>query len=192
VIERHDRTVSVDLSYSSERLAAMIQAATQPKPQPTMVTAANFGTVIGEWKLDQAPPNTPPSAALLADKIFPSVHLATGATLTLTGQRTTRGGSGGGTAAIDCVEIFPMSGGPGLRFEAENMRLRGYMIRSAPFASGGHLIGHFGYFASAQFEFPGSEGDYMVKVRYVEESTGNTKLAVSVRDAATAGVRTVR
>lgn len=180
VIERQDRIVTLDVSYSSERLAQMIQFATQRK-QPTTSNAANFGTVLGEWKLDQAAPNTPPSAALLSDKVFASVHLTTGTTLTLTGQRGARGEKGG-TAAIDCVEIFPMSGGAGLRFEAENMRLRGYMIRKAPFASGGFLIGHLGYFASAQFEFPGSEGDYMVKVRYLEETTGNTTLAVSVRE----------
>jgi hypothetical protein len=56
------------------------------------------------------------------------------------------------------------------------------MQRNAPFASGGMLIGHLGYFASAQFEFPGTEGDYMIKVRYLEESTGTTRLALSVRE----------
>ena len=184
VVERRDRTVSVDVSYASDRLAQMIQTATQHKPAPTAVMQVppTYGTVLGEWKLDQAPPNTPPSAALLADHVIPNVHLVTGATLTVTGVRTQRGP--GGTAAVDCVEILPMSGGPGLRFEAENMRPRGYITRNAPFASGGQLIGHLGYFAAAQFEFPGTEGDYMIKVRYLEESAGTTKLALSLRPPA--------
>lgn len=181
VVERRERTVSVDVSYASDRLVQMLQTATQQKPAPTatMQVPPTFGTVLGEWKLEQAPPNTPPSAALLAERVIPNVHLVTGATLTLTGLRTQRGQ--GGTAAVDCVEILPMSGGPGLRFEAENMRLRGYMQRNAPFASGSMLIGHLGYFASAQFEFPGAEGDYMIKVRYLEEAAGTTKLGLSLR-----------
>jgi hypothetical protein len=174
--------VSVDVSYASDRLAQMIQTATQQKPAPSAIQQVppTFGTVLGEWKLEQAPPNTPPSAALLSERVIPSVHLVTGATLTVTGLRAQRGQ--GGTAAVDCVEILPMSGGPGLRFEAENMRLRGYVTRNAPFASGGQLIGHLGYFGSAQFEFPGTEGDYMVKVRYLEEAAGTTRLGLSLRD----------
>jgi hypothetical protein len=183
VVERQERTVTVQVAYSSERLAQMIQNATQRQPGQTVQTVQavrTFGTVLAEWKLDHGTPNVPPSAALLADRVVPNVHLTTGATLTLAGQRAQRGAKDG-TAAIDCVEIFPMSGGPGLRFEAENMRLRGYMIRRAPFASGTALIGHFGNFATAQFEFPGAEGDYMVKVRYLEEASGNSQLALSVR-----------
>lgn len=181
VVERRDRTVSVDVSYASDRLVQMLQTATQHKPAQTAVMQVppTFGTVLGEWKLDQAPPNTPPSAALLADHLIPNVHLVTGATLTIAGLRTQRGQ--GGAAAVDCVEVLPMSGGPGLRFEAENMRLRGYSTRNAPFASGGVLIGHLGGFATAQFEFPGTEGDYMIKVRYLEESAGTTQLSLSLR-----------
>ena len=76
---------------------------------------------------------------------------------------------------------MPGSGSP-LRFEAENMRLRGYRIQNAPYASHGKFIALTGSSGSAQFEFPGEDGTYLIRVRYLEEAPGKTTLAVNVKD----------
>jgi len=179
-VEKHDRTVSVRVSYSSDRLAQMIQKLEQRGPQPPapgQIRKDFGGTVVAEWKLDQAPAGAAPGAEQLVDHPIANVHLVTGATITISGQRASGSRN---NALIDRVEIFPMAGGPGLRFEAENMRLRGFGPRNAPWASGGRVIAALGYWAFAQFEFPGGEGDYMIHVRHVDESAGTTTLAVSV------------
>jgi len=120
----------------------------------------------------------PPSAALLATRAIENVHLVNGATISLVGRRDRNG-----AAIFDCVEIAPMPGtGTPLRFEAENMRLKGYVVKNASYASHGKFIALTGSFGSAQFEFPGEDGDYAIRVRYLEEMPGKTTLSVNVKD----------
>jgi hypothetical protein len=183
VVEKQDRTVTVRLAYATDRLVQMIQ-----NTQTSAKTAAAPGTpgsapvvaskVVAEWKPDQAPANTPPSAALLATHAIENVHLVNGATISLVGRRDRNG-----AAIFDCVEIAPMPGtGSPLRFEAENMKLKGYVVKNAPYASHGKFIALTGSFGSAQFEFPGEDGDYVIRVRYLEEMPGKTTLSVNVKD----------
>jgi hypothetical protein len=183
VVEKQDRTVSVRLAYATDRLVQMIQntqspaktAAAPGSPSPAPATASK---VVAEWKPDQAPANTPPSAALLATHTIENVHLVNGATISLLGRRDRNG-----AAIFDCVEIAPMPGtGSPLRFEAENMKLRGYRVQNAPYASHGKFIALTEPHGSAQFEFPGEDGDYVIRVRYLEETPGNTTLIVNVKD----------
>ncbi len=183
VVEKQNRTVTVHLAYATDRLVQMIQNAqssAKPAATPSLpgTTPANAGKVVAEWKPDQAPANTAPGAALLATRTIENVHLVNGATVSLVGRRDLKG-----TAIFDCVEIAPMPGtGSPLRFEAENMRLRGYRIQNAPYASHGKFIALQGSFGSAQFEFPGEDGDYVIRVRYLEETPGRTTLSVNVRN----------
>jgi hypothetical protein len=183
VVEKQDRTVTVRLAYATDRIVQMIQNAQTPAK-----TAAAAGTpgsapataskVVAEWKPDQAPANTAPSEALLATRTIENVHLVNGATISLVGRRDRNG-----AAIFDCVEIAPMPGtGTPLRFEAENMRLKGYRVQNAPYASRGKFIALTGSFGSAQFEFPGEDGDYVIRVRYLEETPGKTTLSVNVKD----------
>ena len=183
VVAKQDRTVTVRLAYATDRLVQMIQ-----NTQSQAKTAAAPGTpgaaptvtskVVAEWKPNQAPANTPPSAALLATHTIENVHLVNGATISLVGRRDRNG-----AAIFDCVEIAPMPGtGTPLRFEAENMRLKGYRVQNAPYASHGKFIALTGSFGSAQFEFPGEDGDYVIHVRYLEETPGKTTLVVNVKD----------
>jgi len=37
-------------------------------------------------------------------------------------------------------------------------------------------------YGTAQFEFPGEDGDYVIRVHYLEETPGKTTLSVSVKD----------
>ena len=183
VVEKQDRTVTVRLAYATDRIVQMIQntqspaktAATAGTPGSAPVTASK---VVAEWKPDQAPANTAPSAALLATHPIENVHLVNGATVSLVGRRDRNG-----AAIFDCVEIAAMPGtGSPLHFEAENMKLKGYVVKNAPYASHGKFITLSGSYGTAQFEFPGEDGDYVIRVRYLEETPGKTTLSVSVKD----------
>lgn len=183
VVEKQDRTVTVQLAYSSDRLVEMIQNVQQQmRPASAGLSApalpAMGGRVVAEWNPDQAPPGAAPSAALLADHAIENVSLANGSTVTLAGRRDRTG-----FAIFDYVEILPASGsGPALRFEAENMRLRGYRVQNAPYASRGRIIGLSGSFGTAQFDFPGEDGTYQIHVHYVEQASGKTSMSVNVKN----------
>ena len=70
-----------------------------------------------------------------------------------------------------------------IRFEAENMALNGYRVKSKGIASGGKLISLVGGGAAetgtASFEFAGTEGLYEVVLGYFDESDGFARLSVS-------------
>jgi hypothetical protein len=183
VVEKQDHTVTVRFAYATDRLVQMIQnaqssAKTAAAPGSPSLAPVTAGKVVAEWKPDQAPANTAPGAALLATRTIENVHLVNGATISLVGRRDSKG-----AAIFDCVEITPMPGtGTPLRFEAENMRLKGYRVQDAPYASHGKFITLIGSFGSAQFEFPGEDGDYVIRVRYLAEAPGKTTLVVNVKD----------
>jgi hypothetical protein len=183
VVEKQDLTVTVHLAYATDRLVQMIQNTQSPAkaagaPGTPGSAPATAGKVVAEWKPDQAPANAAPDAALLATHTIENVHLVNGATISLVGRRDQNG-----SAIFDNVEIAPMPGmGSPLRFEAENMRLKGYRVQNAPYASHGKFIALQGSFGSAQFEFPGEDGDYVIRVRYLEETPGKTTLSVNVRN----------
>ncbi len=185
VVQQNGRSVSLDLSYSSTRLAAMVRALQQqPAAKSGPPAAAQIpGKILAQWKLDQAPAGSVAGAATLAERKIEHVRLTTGSTLTIGGRRETPGA--GMTGMFDAIEISPMDrSAPPLRFEAENMRLVRYRAMNAPFASGRRLIVLRGAFGSAQFEFPGADGDYLVNVRYVEEPDAKTTLTVGLKEPA--------
>jgi hypothetical protein len=182
-VEKTGRTVTMNLAYSSDRLVEMIQnvakqgkvavaAAAMPPPPPSA------GQKVAEWTLDQAPAGSVPGAGLLAEHAIDNVSLSYGATITLGARRDKTG-----SAVIDNVEIFPASGaGAPLRFEAENMRLRGYRVQNATYASRGKMISAVGSTGTAQFEFPGEDGSYRLVVHYMEQTAGKTAITVSVKN----------
>lgn len=178
-VERQNRIVTVHLSYATERLVQMIQNAQQTAKSASPAGAHSMpGKVVAEWKPGKAPAGVPPSAELLADHTIENVRLYNGSTITLIGRRAHNG-----AAMFDKVEISAQPGSAtSLRFEAEGMKHRGFRIQNAPFASRGKLIALTGSFGSAQFEFPGEDGVYQIRVRYVEEAPGKTTLAVNVKD----------
>lgn len=189
-VEKNGRTVTMNLAYSSDRLVemfqdtvkqgkAMVGAAQVPPPPP------QTGQIVGEWTLDKAPAGSVAGADLLTEHTIENVSLAYGATITLSFRRDKTG-----LAAVDNVEIFPASGsGAPLRFEAENMRLRGYRVQNAGYASRGKMISAIGSTGTAQFEFPGEDGSYRMVVHYMEQPAGKTAITVSVKnpDAVPAG-----
>ncbi|HUR60067.1 MAG TPA: hypothetical protein VM029_20255 [Opitutaceae bacterium] len=180
-VTQNGRAVSLDLSYSSQRLATMIKSLLQAQEQMRAPPPTLPGKQLAEWKLQNGQEGVPLSKESLAERKIENVRLVTGATILLGGRR-----EGGGMGAMfDSVEIIPADGSsPGLRFEAENMRLMRYRPMNLPFASNRSLIGMSGNFAMAQFEFPGAEGNYTLNIHYVEESGAKSTLMVAVRDPA--------
>jgi hypothetical protein len=182
-VEKAGRTVTMNLAYSSERLLDMMHnVEKQGKAVVAISTAVPVppaaGQLVGEWTLDQAAAGSAPGAALLAEHTIENVTLAYGATITLSARRDRTG-----PAVIDNVEIFPASGaGAPLRFEAENMRLRGYRTQNAAYASRGRMISLVGSTGTAQFEFPGEDGSYRLVVHYMEQTAGKTAITVSVKN----------
>jgi hypothetical protein len=190
-VQRKDRAVTVDLSYSSERLAMMLKALQDAQPQRRVVGPGGPGGPpapqipgkrLAEWKLDQAPEGAVASAETLATRKIENVQLKTGSTVILSARR-----EGKGRAFVDLIEIVPMDGSaPPLRFEAENMRHNRFAAMMASFASGRRVIAmpptSQPMASRAEFEFPGADGNYAINVRYVEESDGKTTLALNVKD----------
>jgi hypothetical protein len=180
IVTQNGRVVSLDLSYSSQRLATMIKTLQQTAEQTRAAPPTLPGKLLAEWKLEKGEAGVPPGKDSLAERKIENVRLVTGATVYLGGRRE---GPGGMNALFDSVEVAPADGsGPGLRFEAENMKLMGYRPMNAPFASGRAVIGMSRNFAFAQFEYPGAEGNYTINVRYVEETGAKSTLMVAVKD----------
>ena len=184
MVESKDRAVILHLSYPSARIIQMaqtLQNRTNPPPPgppaPPRDPVAP-GLVGAEWTLGQAAPGAVAGADLRAEHAVEDVRLVNGATISLTGRRDRSG-----AAIFDDVEITPASGaGPALRFEAENMRLQRYRVMNAPYASHGKVIALNGSYGVAQFEFPGEDGNYRIRVRYLEQPPGKTTMSVTVRN----------
>ena len=165
-VAKNGEVVTLDLSYPSVRLAAMaqtLQKLQQPEaprsaPRPPQMTN---GKTIAEWKAEAV---AAPSAASGEPvwRTVENVALKNGSTITLG-----RMSNGGKNVRYDQVEIAPAQGGGApLVFRPEFMKATG--VR-------GNM---------AQFQFPGGDGLYTVKVAYINDPDGKTAYAVSVRDPA--------
>ena len=186
-VNKQDRMISVDMAYSSERIVQMIktvrdQAAPPPMPGPgaprAPIPPVSPGHVVAQWPINEAAPGSVAGPDTLKDHAIDNVALVNGSTITLIARRDANG-----HGVIDCVDILPAGGnGTPLHFEAESMRLTGFQVRTAAYASRGKLIGLRGSYGTAQFDFPGEDGKYLIRVRYVDEPGGKSSLAVNVKD----------
>lgn len=160
MVSREKQNVILHLAYPSDRLVQMthaLQAQVDARPAnrpPTLV----MGKALAEWGNDGV---VAPSGTYTGDlewRTIENVPLVNGSTITL-GRHL----NGGKNARFDRVEIVPADGsGAPLVFRSAFMRaVRGTM---------------------SQFQFPGTDGNYTLKVAYVPDPEGKTKFAVSVRD----------
>ncbi len=159
-VAREKETVVLHLAYPSARLLQMTQnirkqaEAHVVNRQPPIIQ----GKLVAEWRADEssAAEGTGPNA--LTARTIENVKLVNGSTITLG-----RSLNGGRNARFDRVEILSADGsGPPLVFRSEFMRnLRGVM---------------------SQFQFPGADGVYTLKVAYVNDPDGKAKYALSVSD----------
>ena len=157
-VAREKDTVTLDLAYSSARLAQMIQAMrasgeVRPANRAPTITA---GTAVAEWGGDDAK-LAPDAAKTPVVREIQNVKLGTGDMITLG-----RSLNGGRDAKFLRVEAVPTGGGAPLTFTSEFMRsVRGSMW---------------------QFPFPAADGSYTLKVSYLPDPEGKAKFAVSVRE----------
>ena len=187
-VQRKDRTVAVDLAYATDRLTQMIKSLQQAHPQTTARRAPAGsgrpvpGKAVAEWKLDQAAAGATTPAERLTTREVQNVRLVNNAIVNI----VARADAGPGRALVDVIEVVPADGGTPLRFEAENMNLaqggNAYRMTNAPYASGRRLLALNGSFGLASFAFPGADGNYTLRVHYVEEADAKSTLSVIVRD----------
>ena len=204
---REDNTVTLNLSYSSARLTAMIRSMqedrsvrvearkqaiaaakkgvmdAQMRQRDAVVASEASGKPVATWPVSSSQDKELPARPGWAWFTLERVHLANGTTVTLTGRR-----NGGNDAQFDRVEIIPEEGsGAVLTFRPEYkyMRLTGYRMVNKEHEGEGaseKKIAARGPVASAQFDFPGEEGSYKVRVHYLVEPEGKATFTLSVKD----------
>jgi hypothetical protein len=183
--ERNGKIIVIQLSYPSDGLVQMIREMSKPEQHNRdngEHALENKQTVPGKmldtWTADKETSQNTITPETLLYHTIGNVALKNGSTIILTGQRDE-----GENARIDCIDITSPGIDQALHFEAENMKLSHYRVEKSPFASGGkdiilsnHSVG------DARFEFPGVDGTYTLKIRYVDENDGKATFTVSVQD----------
>jgi hypothetical protein len=158
----------------SEKRQQQNQNNNQQQPKKPAVT----GKIIDTWVADQDTKDVGISPLTLFHRTIENVTLKNGTSIILNGRR-----DGGENARYDYVDITPSAGGAPLHFEAENMKLSRYRVEKSPYASSGKdIILENNATGTARFEFPGVDGTYTLKVRYVDENDGKSTFTVSTQD----------
>lgn len=161
-VARNGDMVTLDLSYSSARLAQMVQNLQQaqkpPEPRPARASMMISGKALAEWHAEAA--TDAPDKITTATRTIENVALKNGTTITFGRQS-----NGGKNIGFDRVEITPADGTDApLVFRSEFMKV---------FGSRGNM---------AQFQFPGADGTYTLKVTYRNDPDGKATYAVSLKD----------
>jgi hypothetical protein len=167
VVNRSGDTVTLDLAYSSARLAQMIKQL-QQAPQArvgeraaTRLPQMINGTALAEWQTAKIEAGTVANAGeVTITRTIEKVSLKNGTLVTLA-----RHASVGKMPRWEQIEIEPTAGGGApLVFRPEFMR----------------AAGQRGLWS--QFQFPGADGTYTLKVAYVSTPGVQAAFAVSIKD----------
>jgi hypothetical protein len=186
-VSRDENTVTLNLSYSSARLVEMIRSIEQEQRGANPVAQARSvvlavrvnGKAVANWPVASTPDNAEGGKPGWAWFTIDRVHLANGASVTLTGRR-----NGGDDAQFDRIEVLPAGGsGAPLVFRPQHMRLTGYRMVDGEGEGSAKRIEARGPIASAQFDFPGGDGDYKVRVHYFADPQGKGTFTLSVKDS---------
>ncbi len=164
-VTRDERTVTLRLAYSSERLAQMIHSAQEAQAHRRTEDGSAMrsshlidGEPIAQWKAE-AVAGQPEAPLQLMTRTIENVALKNGTVLSLGRQS-----NGGKTVRFNRVEVTPVSGGSPLVFQAQYLRNGG--------PHGNLLV----------LAFPGTDGAYNIKVAYQNDPTGKATYAVSLRN----------
>lgn len=177
-VQRHDNTVQLSMAYSSDRLVQMIEGMHEGSMHsPAALPVAE--KPVATWTADQKLGSGVRGAEQLVTRTIENVQLSNGTTLFLAAHR-----SGNDPARIDFVEIVGQQpGATPLHFEAESaLKLNGYRVESAPYASGGKVIALNGQTGLIRLPFPGTDGLYTVKVCYLDDPDGSATFTLTTRD----------
>jgi hypothetical protein len=157
-VTREKDVVTLHLAYPSARLLTMAQNLRAQAEARTVnrVPPITHGRTLAEWQAEAAAAGGTTSD--VSWRTIENVKLVNGTTVTIG-----RWPTGGKSARFDRVEIVPAEGSnTPLVFRPDFMRnFRGTM---------------------SQFQFPGADGIYTLKIGYVNDPEGKTKFAVSVRN----------
>jgi hypothetical protein len=164
-VARSGDMVTLDLAYPSTRLVAMVQNIQQAQkapppsqaqvPRPALITN---GKTLSEWHAEAGPDSA--GQLIPATRTIENVPLKNGTTITLG-----RLFNGGKNVRFDSIAITPANGaGAPLVFRSDFMKA---------FGRGGNM---------AQFQFPGGDGTYTLKVTYLNDPDGKATYAVSLKD----------
>jgi hypothetical protein len=184
--ERVGKNIVLNLSIPSDTLVNVIHGIAQNEPankttnenstpdKPAIQDAA-ADKVIRTWLMSKDSSENAKATESFRYQTLNNVVLKNSSTIILTGA--------GENARFDYIEVTPSAGGQPLRFEAENMKLSHYRVEKHLHASGGKLIVHQGHsIGTARLEFPGVDGSYTLKIRYLDENNGKAVFTVSTRD----------
>ena len=162
-VNRNGDIVTLDLAYSSARLATMVKSLQQLQQQggsPNRTVPMLNGKAIAEWKAEPSAPYAEGSPAPITTRTIENVTLKNGALLTLA-----RLSNGGKSVRFDHIEVMAADGTSApLTFRP------GFMRAAGP-------RGNW-----QQFEFPGADGTYTLKIFYVNDPEGKATFAVSAKD----------
>ncbi len=165
-VNRNGDVVSLDLQYASARLVTMVkslqQTAQSGPPDRAARTAALMinGKSLAEWKAEAGPANPEGSPSPVVSRTIENVVLKNGTLLTLARQS-----NGGNPVRFDHIEVMAADGASApLSFRP------GFMRTAGP-------RGNW-----QQFEFPGADGTYSLKVFYVNDPQGKATFALSAKD----------
>ena len=189
-VKRVDRTVSLRMSYPTARLVTMFEeqmaqmaqhqspsedapAAPEAPAQPKQRDVQ--GEAFPTWMADAKLGSDGVSGGNFALYTSDPVDLTVGDRITITSERDQ-----GEHARVDFIELLPVGGGDGVRYEAEFMRLSNYSIERSEFASENELIKVGDGLGTAQLRFNGTPGSYRVRVSYVDETDGNATFNLSL------------
>ncbi len=164
-VERAENVVKVEVSYPSERVVQMLHTLRQSAEQGRAKAQAAArqaqlvqGDAISEWNATPAPTGPgAPAGAVLTQRID-QVELKTGTVLALG-----RVSNGGEITPFKSITLTPVAGGTPLTFQTE------YLMRGGPRN------------ALRMLQFPGAPGLYRIEVAYVNDRTGKSSYAVSLR-----------
>lgn len=160
-VSRDKSTIKLQLAAPTTRLVQLTQnlhTRMEGRPATRPAPPISQGRVLAEWLASESPVAPGADPAALTWRTIDDVKLVNGATISLGRQL-----NGGKNIRWDRCEIVPTNppGAP-LIFRSEFMRsMRGTMT---------------------QFQFPGSDGTYTLKVAYVNDPEGKAKFAVSVSE----------
>lgn len=159
-VDREGKTVTLDLSYSEARMATMIKNLQQKNGPSNSTPPMLNGRSLAEWQAEAGPTPVEGTPAPIVSRTLPGITLKSGTTLTLA-----RATNGGRNIRYNRVEITPADGaGAAMTFTTEFMRTAGPR-------------GNW-----QQFQFPGADGSYTLKVFYVNDPEGKATFAVSAKD----------
>jgi hypothetical protein len=164
-VNRKGDVVTLDLAYSSARLATMVKSLVQTQSSAPDYTAPRTpqmlnGRSLAEWKAEPGPASADGAPGPVTVRQIDNVALKNGTLITLARQN-----NGGRNVRYDRIEILPAGGaGMPLTFRPESMRNAG-------------TRGNW-----QQFQFPGVDGAYTLKIAYLNDPEGKAAFAVSAKD----------